>query len=86
MAVNSNGGGRNNSFSLPNNQTFESLYTKIVDEKQRLGETAALVAQTGASMATKQQQPKAGVGGESAMLNYIYDSYAPNKHKHYDFR
>lgn len=23
---------------------------------------------------------------ESAMLNYIYDQYAPNKHKHYDFR
>lgn len=22
----------------------------------------------------------------SAMLNYIYDSYAPNRHKHYDFR
>lgn len=23
---------------------------------------------------------------DSAMLNYIYDSYAPNRHKHYDFR
>ncbi|XP_063709038.1 uncharacterized protein LOC134837585 [Culicoides brevitarsis] len=23
---------------------------------------------------------------ESAMLNYIYDQYAPNKHRHYDFR
>lgn len=38
------------------------------------------------SITSPKQQQHQLTKSESAMLNYIYDQYAPNKHKHYDFR
>lgn len=45
-----------------------------------------LLQHSSSSSITNPKQQHQLSKSESAMLNYIYDQYAPNKHKHYDFR
>lgn len=70
-----------NSSSLVNLPIKSTLMSFISTQEQQQNQQQSLPLQN-----LLNSNPKQPSKTESAMLNYLYDQYAPNKHKHYDFR
>lgn len=69
--------------TLPNNGSSSNLPT-IPQQNLPLLQHSSSSSSSSSITNPKQQHQLSKT--ESAMLNYIYDQYAPNKHRHYDFR
>lgn len=70
-----------NSSSLVNLPIKSTLMSFTSTQEQQQNQQQSLPLQN-----LLNSNPKQPSKTESAMLNYLYDQYAPNKHKHYDFR